>query len=51
MYMKRKAMKESIITDHLAGNAIEDYKPLHFDFPDKDELVVEKKTRLVNNVF
>jgi len=44
-------MKESIITDHLADNAIEDYKPLHFDFPDKDELVVGKKTRLVNNVF
>jgi len=51
MYMKRKAMKKSVITDHLADNAIEDYKPLHFDFPDKNELVVGKKTRLVNNVF
>ena len=26
-----------------ADNAIEDYKPLNFDFPNKDVLVVEKK--------
>jgi hypothetical protein len=26
-----------------ADNAIEDYKPLNFDFPNKDVLVVEKE--------
>jgi len=36
-------MKWSVIADHLADNAIEDYEPLNFDFLDEDVLVVEKK--------
>jgi hypothetical protein len=45
-------MCESVIADHLANNAIEDYEHLNFDFPNEDVLVVEKKrTRLVDNVF
>jgi len=36
-------MCESVIADHLANNAIEDYEHLNFDFPNEDVLVVEKK--------
>ena len=39
-------MKGSVIVDHLADNAIEDYKPLNFNFPDEDMLVVEKENEL-----
>ena len=38
----RKAVKGSIIADHLANNAIEEYEPLSFDFPNKDVLIIEK---------
>jgi hypothetical protein len=43
--MTRKSMKGSAITDHLVDNAIEDYKQLNLDFPDKDVLVVEKEDK------
>ena len=53
VYMTRKAMKGSVIAIiafsrllHLADNAIEDYKPLNFDFPYEDVLVVEKEEEL-----
>jgi hypothetical protein len=42
VYIKRKAIKGSDIVDHLADNAIEDYEPLNFDFPNENMLVVEK---------
>jgi len=45
IYMTRKPMKGSAITDHLVDNAIKDYKPLNLDFPDKDVLVVEKEEK------
>jgi len=45
IYMTRKSMKGSAITDHLVDNAIEDYKQLNLDFPDKDVLVVEKEDK------
>jgi len=38
VYMTRKVVKGSVIADHLADNAIEDYEPLNFDFPDEDVL-------------
>jgi hypothetical protein len=41
--MTRKSVKGSAITDHLADNAIKDYKPLNFDFPDEDVLVEEER--------
>jgi hypothetical protein len=31
-------MKGSVIADHLADHAMEDYEPLNFDFPDEDVL-------------
>jgi hypothetical protein len=43
LYMTRKSVKGSAITDHLADNAIKDYKPLNFDFPDEDVLVEEER--------
>jgi len=44
VYMTRKAVKGSVIHDHLADHAMEDYEPLNFDFPDEDVL------RLVNYI-
>jgi len=41
MYMTRKVVKGSVIANHLADNAIEDYKPLNFDFSNENILVVE----------
>ncbi|KAL3567809.1 hypothetical protein D5086_030460 [Populus alba] len=41
--MRRKAMKGSVIANHLANNAVEDYEPLDFDFPDEDVLLIEEE--------
>ena len=38
--MTMKAIKGSIIVDHLADHAVEDYEPLDFDLPDEDVLVI-----------
>jgi hypothetical protein len=43
--MTRKVVKESVIVDHLANNAIEDYEILNFDFSDEDMLVIEKEKK------
>jgi len=42
IYKTRKSMKGSAIADHLANNAIEDYEPLNFDFPDEYVFVMER---------
>jgi hypothetical protein len=42
VHMTRKTVKESVIADHLADNAIEHYETLNFDFLYEDLLVVEK---------
>ena len=42
VYMTRKAMKGSVIADHLADHAREDYESLKFDFLDEDVLSVEE---------
>jgi ribonuclease HI len=41
--MTRKAVKGSAIADHLADNAMEDYEPLDFDFPDENVLSIEEE--------
>ena len=41
VYKTRKSIKGSVIADHLADNAIEDYEPLKFDFLE-DVLIVEE---------
>ncbi|XP_061965340.1 uncharacterized protein LOC133689500 [Populus nigra] len=42
VYKTRTSVKGSVIADHLADNAIKDYEPLKFDFPDEDVLIVEE---------
>jgi hypothetical protein len=54
VYKTRKYMKGSAIIDHLTNNAIKDYKPLKFDFPDEDVLIVKEQKReklLVDHIF
>jgi len=43
VFMTKKAVKGSVIANHLTNNVIEDYKPLNFDFPYEDVLIVEKE--------
>ena len=35
-YTTQKAIKGSVLADHLAHQAIEDYQSMRFDFPDED---------------
>jgi len=48
VYMTRKAMKGSVIADHLADNAVEDYEPLNFDFPDENLLPIEEEEEMTD---
>jgi hypothetical protein len=41
VFMTRKAVKGSVIADHLADHAMENYEPLNFDLPDEDVIVIE----------
>lgn len=41
VYTTRKVVKRSVIANHLADNAIEDYEPLIFDFPDEDVMIIK----------
>jgi len=41
--MTRKAVKGSVIANPLADNAVEDYEPLDFDFPDENLLSIEEE--------
>ncbi|KAL9368143.1 hypothetical protein Peur_039342 [Populus x canadensis] len=43
IYITRKAVKGSIIADHLADHAMEDYESLDFEFPDEDVLAIEEE--------
>jgi len=43
IYMTRKAVKGSVIVDHLVDHAMEDYESLNFNFPDEDVLVIEEE--------
>jgi len=39
--MTRKAVKGSVIADHLVDNVMEDYEPLNLDLPNKHVLVIK----------
>ncbi|XP_050889216.1 uncharacterized protein LOC127094423 [Lathyrus oleraceus] len=41
LYVAQKAIKDSVLADHLAHQPMEDYQPLNFDFPDEDIMVVK----------
>ena len=39
-YTTQKAIKGSVLADHLAHQPVDDYQSLNFEFPDEDILVV-----------
>lgn len=41
IYKTRKSVKGSVIANHLADYAIEEYESLNFDFPDEDVLAIK----------
>ena len=43
VYITRNEVERSVIVNHLTDNAIEDYKPLNFDFLEENILVVENE--------
>ena len=43
VYMTRKAVKGSVIADHLADHAMKDYESLNFNFPDEDVFAIEEE--------
>ncbi|XP_050919278.1 uncharacterized protein LOC127136799 [Lathyrus oleraceus] len=40
-YVAQKAIKGSVLADHLTHQPLEDYQPLKFGFPDEDIMVVK----------
>ena len=42
-YRAQKAIKGSILADHLAHQPINDYQSLKFDFPDEDVMYLKMK--------
>ena len=40
-YTTQKAIKGSVLADHLAHQAIEDYQSMRFDFPDEDIMTLD----------
>ena len=43
VFMTRKVVKGSIIANHLADHAMENYEPLNFDLLDEDVIVIENE--------
>jgi hypothetical protein len=48
--MTGKLLKGSVIPDHLANNAIDDYEPLQFKFPNKDIIIIKNKEKIGEDV-
>ena len=42
-YRTQKAIKGSVLAEHLAHQPISDYQPLKFDFPDEDVLFLKEE--------
>ncbi|GAU49605.1 hypothetical protein TSUD_407700 [Trifolium subterraneum] len=42
-YRTQKAIKGSILADHLAHQPVEDYQPIKFDFPDEEIMYLKMK--------
>jgi hypothetical protein len=45
VFMTKKAMKENVIANHLVDHAVKDYRPLNFDLPDEDMLLIENDSK------
>ncbi|XP_039688680.1 uncharacterized protein [Medicago truncatula] len=43
VYRTQKAIKGSVLADHLAHQPIEDYQPIKFDFPDEEIMYLKMK--------
>ena len=39
-YTTQKAIKESVLEDHLAHQAVDDYQSMNFEFPDENIMLV-----------
>ena len=39
-YTTQKAIKGSVLADHLAHQAVDDYQSMNFEFPDEDVMLV-----------
>ena len=39
-YVSQKAIKEIVIADFFIDQAIRDYKPMNFDFPNMDLMII-----------
>ena len=50
VYTSRKAIKGSVIVDHLAEQEVDEYAPLKFEFPDEDILVISNENKKYNQV-
>ncbi|MCH79882.1 protein NYNRIN-like, partial [Trifolium medium] len=42
-YVTQKAIKGSVLAEHLAHQPVEDYQPMCFEFPDEDIMALSKK--------
>jgi hypothetical protein len=42
-YVAQKAIKGSVLAEHLAHQPLVDYQPVRFDFPDEDIMAVNEK--------
>ncbi|MCI55409.1 NBS-containing resistance-like protein, partial [Trifolium medium] len=42
-YVTQKAIKGSVVAEHLAHQLVEDYQPIRFEFPDEDIMVLSEK--------
>ena len=50
IYTSQKAIKGSVIADHRAEQAFDEYTPLKFEFPDEDILVISNESEKYNQV-
>jgi hypothetical protein len=48
-YVAQKAIKGSVLAEHLAHQPLEDYQPMRFDFPDEDIMAVSEKPPMDEN--
>jgi hypothetical protein len=46
VYMTRKVVKESVVVDHLAGHALEDYEVLNFGLSGEEVLIAEDNGKM-----
>ena len=47
-YTTQKAIKGSVLADHLAHQPMNDYEPMKFDFPDEEIMYIRDKTMVLH---